>query len=105
MPSAWTTTLAAVDGSQADDVAAQVSGVPSDATHLVLSVGGNDAIVRTASSHGLDVIDLRVVLDLPQDHANPTEPSSVGRAKIARVAPVRRLIQSGSGLEFCRVRS
>ena len=159
LPPGWTATLAAVDGSQADDVAAQVAAVPADATHLVLSVGGNDAlmasglldepvyssadalrliaasvrefearyraavagcrarglplvvctiyngnfpdpdyreravvaltafndaIVRTACAHGLDVIDLRAVCDLPQDYANPIEPSSVGGAKIAR---------------------
>ena len=44
----------------------------------------NDAIVRTACSHGLDVIDLRAVCDSPQDYANPIEPSSIGGAKIAR---------------------
>ena len=159
LPPGWSVTLAAVDGSQAVDVAAQRAALPADATHLVLSVGGNDAlmasglldepvyssadalrligasvrefegryraavagclaqglplvvctiyngnfpdpdyrervvvaltafndaIVRTASSHGLDVIDLRAVCDLPQDYANPIEPSSVGGAKIAR---------------------
>ena len=159
LPSGWSATLAAVDGSQADDIAAQASGLPADATHLVLSVGGNDAlmasglldepvyssadalrligasvrefetryraavaacrarglplvlctiyhgsfpdpdyrervvvalsvfndaIVRTAAAHGLDVIDLRAVCDQPQDYANPIEPSSVGGAKIAR---------------------
>jgi hypothetical protein len=159
LPPGWTATLAAVDGSQADAVAAQVAGAPAGATHLVLSVGGNDAlmasglldepvfssadalrligasvrefearyraavaaclarglplvvctiyngnfpdpdyrhrvvvaltafndaIVRTACTHGLDVIDLRAVCDLPQDYANPIEPSSVGGAKIAR---------------------
>ena len=159
LPAGWMATLAAVDGSQAHDVDGQLAGVPTDATHLVLSVGGNDAlmasglldepvyssadalrmiaasvrefearyrsavaaclarglplvvctiyngnfpdpdyrervvvaltafndaIVRTACSHGLDVIDLRAVCDLPQDYANPIEPSSVGGAKIAR---------------------
>ena len=159
LPAGWTAALAAVDGSQADAVAAQAAGVRADATHLVLSVGGNDAlmasglldepvyssadalrligasvrdfearyraavaaclakglpltvctiyhgnfpdldyreravvaltvfndaIVRTACSHGLDVIDLRAVCDHPQDYANPIEPSSIGGAKIAR---------------------
>ena len=159
LPAGWTAALAAVDGSRADDVAAQAAGVRADATHLVLSVGGNDAlmasglldepvyssadalrligasvrefearyrtavaaclarrlpltvctiyhgnfpdpdyrervvvaltvfndaIVRTACSHGLDVIDLRAVCDLPQDYANPIEPSAIGGAKIAR---------------------
>ena len=159
LPSGWAASLAAVDGSQATDVGAQVAGIGADATHLVLSVGGNDAlmasglldepvyssadalrligasvrefearyraaiatclarrlplaictiyhgnfpdpdyrervvvaltafndaIVRTACAHGLDVIDLRAVCDLPQDYANPIEPSSIGGAKIAR---------------------
>ena len=160
LPDGWTAALAAVDGSQAADVPAQLAGLRADATHLVLSVGGNDAlmasglldepvyssadalrliaasvrefeasyraavaaclarglplvvctiyngnfpdadyrervvvaltafndaIVRTACSHGLDVIDLRAVCDSPQDYANPIEPSSIGGAKIARV--------------------
>ena len=160
LPAGWSATLAAVDGAQAADVAAQLSGVDASATHLVLSVGGNDAlmasglldepvyssadalrliaasvrefeasyraavaaclarglplvvctiyngnfpdadyrervvvaltafndaIVRTACSHGLDAIDLRAVCDQPRDYANPIEPSSVGGAKIARV--------------------
>ena len=159
LPAGWTATLAAVDGSQAADVAAQLSNLRADATRLVLSVGGNDAlmasglldepvyssadalrliaasvrefearyraavsacaakalplvvctiyhgnfpdadyrervvvaltafndaIVRTACAHGLDVIDLRAVCDEPQDYANPIEPSSIGGAKIAR---------------------
>ena len=159
LPAGWTAALAAVDGSRADDIAAQVAGLRGDATHVVLSVGGNDAlmasglldepvyssadalrligasvrefearyraavdaclatglpltvctiyhgnfpdpdyrervavalavfndaIVRTACAHRLDVIDLRAVCDLPQDYANPIEPSSVGGAKIAR---------------------
>ena len=159
LPDSWTAALAAIDGSQAADVAAQLAGVRADATHLVLSVGGNDAlmasglldepvyssadalrligasvrefegryraavaaclakglpltactiyhgnfpdpdyrervivaltafndaIVRTACSHSLDVIDLRAVCDLPQDYANPIEPSAIGGAKIAR---------------------
>jgi hypothetical protein len=159
LPAGWTAALAAVDGSRADDVAAQAAGAPADATHLVLSVGGNDAlmasglldepvyssadalrligarvrefearygaavaaclarklpltvctiyhgnfpdpdyreravvaltafndaIVRTACAHGLDIIDLRAVCDQPQDYANPIEPSSLGGAKIAR---------------------
>lgn len=159
LPPGWTATLAAEDGARADDVAAQVANAAAAASHLVLSVGGNDAlmasglldepvyssadalrligasvrefeeryraaiaacvarrlaltictiyhgnfpdpdyrqrvavaltvfndaIVRTACAHGLDVIDLRAVCDQPQDYANPIEPSSIGGAKIAR---------------------
>ena len=40
-------TLLAVDGSTTEDIPAQVQRIPSDATHLVLSVGGNDAIMNS----------------------------------------------------------
>jgi hypothetical protein len=45
----------------------------------------NDAILRVAFEHSLDVIDLRLVCNEPQDYANPIEPSSRGGAKIADV--------------------
>jgi len=41
-------TLLAVDGAIAEMVPAQVDQLPSSATHLLLSVGGNDAL-RAAS--------------------------------------------------------
>jgi lysophospholipase L1-like esterase len=47
LPSGWTATLLAVDGHRTEDVNRQLAKLPSDATHLVLSVGGNDAL-----SHG-----------------------------------------------------
>ena len=37
-------TLAAVDGSKMRDVRKQLRSLPADATHLLLSVGGNDAL-------------------------------------------------------------
>lgn len=46
LPAGWKATLAAVDGSTTDDIADQLTGLPDDATHLVLSVGGNDAMLR-----------------------------------------------------------
>ena len=170
LPAGWSAALAAVDGSQAEAIAAQLAGVRGEATHLVLSVGGNDAlmasglldepvyssadalrligarvrefethyraavaacvarglplvvctiyhgnfpdpdyreravvaltafndaIVRTAATHGLDVIDLRAVCDQPQDYANPIEPSSVGGAKIA--CTIARVVTGAAG--------
>lgn len=44
LPEGWTATLLAVDGAATGSVAAQVSRIPADATHLVVSVGGNDAL-------------------------------------------------------------
>jgi lysophospholipase L1-like esterase len=47
LPSGWTATLLAVDGHTSDDVNRQVDKLPKGATHLVLSVGGNDALSHT----------------------------------------------------------
>ena len=44
LPSGWRATLLAIDGSIAADVTSQLSRVPSDATHLVISAGGNNAL-------------------------------------------------------------
>jgi hypothetical protein len=40
----WKATLLAVDGDVTADVAGQLKRLPQDATHLVVSVGGNDAL-------------------------------------------------------------
>jgi hypothetical protein len=44
LPTGWKATLLAVDGHTTEDVSTQLGKVPADATHLVLSVGGNDAL-------------------------------------------------------------
>jgi hypothetical protein len=44
LPQGSRATLAAVDGATTGDVHGQLQRVPEDATHLVLSVGGNDAL-------------------------------------------------------------
>ena len=44
LPPGWSATLCAVDGATTAGVRGQLARVPSDATHLVLSVGGNDAL-------------------------------------------------------------
>ncbi len=60
-------TLAAVDGSTTRDVRKQLRRLPADATHLLVSVGGNDALdssdFLTASAHStaealLDLADI-----------------------------------------------
>jgi hypothetical protein len=47
LPPGWKGTLVAVDGHTVEDVESQLDRVPTDATHLVLSVGGNDALGTT----------------------------------------------------------
>lgn len=44
LPAGWRATLLAVDGAVAASVAGQLKRLPADATHLVVSVGGNDAL-------------------------------------------------------------
>lgn len=44
LPESWDASLNAVDGNKVDDVYEQLEKLPKDATHLVLSVGGNDAL-------------------------------------------------------------
>ncbi len=44
LPHGWKATLGALDGSTTRDVPGQLRLLPADATHLVLSVGGNDAL-------------------------------------------------------------
>ncbi len=48
LPAGWTATLRAVDGVVIRDVGSQLRYLPDDATHLVLSAGGNDALVYAA---------------------------------------------------------
>jgi len=47
LPAGWRASLLAIDGSTTGDVARQVARVPADATHVVLSVGGNDALMNS----------------------------------------------------------
>jgi hypothetical protein len=44
LPAGWRASLCAVDGDVVQSVYAQIPRIPRDATHLILSVGGNDAL-------------------------------------------------------------
>jgi hypothetical protein len=47
LPRGWLATLLARDGHVVEDVARQLGGLPADATHLVVSAGGNDALAES----------------------------------------------------------
>jgi hypothetical protein len=47
IPPDWRATLKAVDGSVVENVGSQLRSVPGDATHLVISAGGNNAIMNS----------------------------------------------------------
>ena len=172
LPIGWHALLKAVDGATTVDIVDQLAGLPPDASHLVLSVGGNDAlgragilqaptasvgnallmldvvvqefeknyrravgaclqchlqlilctiyhgnfidsryqrmvsmalrlfndvIIRAAMEKNLRVIDLRTVCRLPEDYANPVEPSSVGGEKIANAIAQAVNAQASNG--------
>ena len=44
LPAGWKATLCARDGHRAADLCTQLTGIPPDASHLVVSIGGNDAL-------------------------------------------------------------
>lgn len=48
LPKQWKASLLAIDGSTTDDVPAQLGRLPTDTTHIVLSAGGNDALMHLA---------------------------------------------------------
>lgn len=47
LPSGWKASLLALDGSVTSDLSSQVREVPADASHLVVSIGGNDALMNS----------------------------------------------------------
>jgi GDSL-like Lipase/Acylhydrolase family len=54
MPKPWRATLCAVDGATTWSFDSQLARVPADASHLVVSIGGNDAL------QSADLLSLRV---------------------------------------------
>ncbi len=46
IPAEWRATLRAVDGSTVENVRSQACDLPADATHLIVSAGGNDALFQ-----------------------------------------------------------
>ncbi|MEY4562873.1 MAG: hypothetical protein RLZZ618_2150 [Pseudomonadota bacterium] len=46
LPPHWSASLRAVDGSTTEDIAEQLATLPTDTGFLVLSVGGNNALLR-----------------------------------------------------------
>ena len=54
LPSPWQATLCAVDGSRARDLRGQLGKVPANASHIMVAVGGNDALGN------IDLLDRRV---------------------------------------------
>ena len=94
LPKGWTLSLHAIDGSTSADVTEQIQGVPSATTHMVLSVGGNDALMN---EHLLNtpVQSSAEALLLLSEAVDSFERSY--RAALAR------LVQEGKDLTVCTI--
>ena len=86
LPDRMTATLLAVDGSNTADLERQVARLPSDVSRVVVSVGGNDAILH-ADALDLPVTSTGEALRLFGERASMFEASY--RAALANV--VRRV--------------
>ena len=94
LPAGWTATLLAVDGSVVADVPRQLAAIPAGATHLALSVGGNDALREVA------------VLDSPVrsvGEALDRLAATVARFEAGYAALVREVIHTGLPVTVCTV--
>jgi hypothetical protein len=68
LPAGWAATLCAVDGSTTLDLAVQLQRVPQEASHLVVSIGGNDALLNSdlldtevrSTAEALELFDERI---------------------------------------------
>ena len=83
----WRATLLAVDGATTAGVASQLARLPRDATHLVVSVGGNDAL---SASHLLyaragSVADALQLLAAAQDAFDESYRSMLARVLAANL--------------------
>ena len=72
IPAGWKASLLAVDGSVVENVRKQALDLPEDATHLVISAGGNDAILN-AGILQQKVVSSAEVLDKLADIAGEFE--------------------------------
>jgi lysophospholipase L1-like esterase len=62
LPAGDSATLIALDGATVSSVFRQIERIPSDATHLVLSAGGNDALWMAGNIFSPETPDVRTSL-------------------------------------------
>lgn len=62
LPRDWNATLVAVDGAKVLSVFDQIARIPAGTTHLVLSIGGNDALWAAGNVFGMASRDVREAL-------------------------------------------
>ncbi len=94
LPPGWKGTLVAVDGHTVEDVARQLPRVPAGATHLVVSVGGNDAL-------GASIL-LREPAATVGD-ALATLAGALGEFRTAYAAMLARVLALGKPTAICTI--
>jgi lysophospholipase L1-like esterase len=111
LPDDWQATLLAVDGNIITDVQRQLGRLPSSATHLVVSVGGNDAlrasgVIERATRSVAEALGLlaevrerfqaeyRAMLDVVQATARPAALCTIYDPRYSD--PHRRRLASGA---------
>jgi hypothetical protein len=94
LPAGGRATLCAVDGATTRTVAAQLDRVPADATHLVVAVGGNDALQNT------DLLSLSVRSSAQALHVFADR---IETFEEAYRAAVRRVVARGPYTAVCTV--
>lgn len=62
LPNDWQATLVAIDGATVSTTFDQLETIPTDASHLVLSVGGNDALWTAGNLFSDSALDVRDAL-------------------------------------------
>lgn len=98
LPADWEATLLAVDGSVTTDIRRQLARMPTDVTHLVISVGGNDALgyLDVLSSSANSVAEAIARLATIQDQFEPTYRSMLDAALAHRLPTAVCTIYNGN---------
>ncbi|TMF10758.1 MAG: SGNH/GDSL hydrolase family protein [Chloroflexi bacterium] len=94
LPAGWRATLLALDGSLIGDLDGQLSDLPPDATHVVVSMGGNDVLMN------LDILRLRV-------RSEPEALMKLGQRVAvfgsAYRTAIKRLVSLGKEMSVCTI--
>jgi hypothetical protein len=90
LPPGWRATLCAMDGATSGELASQLKCVPHDASHVVIAIGGNDALQNS------DLLSMRVA-----SSAQALEAFADRLAAFERV--YRRAIREAMALRRCTV--
>jgi hypothetical protein len=98
LPADWQATLLAVDGSVTTDIRRQLAHLPTDATHLVISVGGNDALgqLDVLATSASSVAEAIARLAAIQDQFEPTYRSMLDAVRAHRLPTAVCTIYNGN---------